>query len=167
MTLQDRINGLKPYFRGVEMYNDALIVKMQYPTKWKEYGSLDDKIRTARSEEEPNLVYYYADSNISSYDDIFNLIEETIRVNQEMKLKLELLRDKFEELKEIFSDKPYDILKTLEFSFKEPLKTKGKRKYTKRKKAVQNAQECVTEASIDAASNSTSNDSTKSEVSDE
>lgn len=146
------------------MYNDALIVKMQYPTKWKEYGSLDDKIRTARSEEEPNLVYYYADSNISSYDDIFNLIEETIRVNQEMKLKLELLKDKFEELKEIFSDKPYEVLKTLEFSFKEPLKTKGKRKYTKRKKVAQNAQECVIEEHADAASNPTSNNNTESEA---
>ena len=146
------------------MYNEALIVKMQYTTKWKEYGSLDDKIRTARSEEEPNLVYYYADSNISSYDDIFNLIEETIRVNQEMKLKLELLKDKFEELKEIFSDKPYEVLKTLEFSFKEPLKTKGKRKYTKRKKVAQNAQECVIEEHADAASNPTSNNNTESEA---
>lgn len=140
-NLQDKINALKPYFRGIEMFNDALIVKMQYPPKWKSYGTTDERIKTANDERDPNLVYYYGDSNNTSYEEIFALIEETVKVNQDMKLKLALLKEKFDELKELFSSKSYEELKTLEFHFQEP--KKAKRRYTKRKKAAESANEDV------------------------
>lgn len=132
-NLQDKINALKPYFRGIEMFNEALIVKMQYPPKWKSYGTVDERIKTANDEHDPSLVYYYGDSKNTSYEEMFMLIEETVKVNQDMKLKLALLKEKFDELKELFSSKSYDELKTLEFHFQTP--KKPKRRYTKRKKA--------------------------------
>jgi hypothetical protein len=140
-SLQDRMNDLKGYFRGIEMYNEALMVKVVMPANWKCYPSADGRIKVTPSDSDPNLTYYFANSNDTSYEDIFDLIEETIKANQDIVLKLKLLKDKVEELKEVFSTHSYEELKTLEFSFSEAKKEKHKRKYTKKKKEVDKPQE--------------------------
>ena len=132
-TLQERMESMRPYFKGIEMYNEALIVKVVFPNNWKAYDSQDGRIKVTPSESNPNESFYYANSENSSYDDIFDLIEETIKANQDIILKLELLKDKIEELKEAFSTHTYDELCSLSFSFK-----KGKRKYVKAEKVSQN-----------------------------
>lgn len=131
-SLQDRMNDMRPYFRGVEMYNEALMVKVVFPNKWKAYPSEDGRIKVAPSETDPNLTYYYADSNESTYEDMFDLIEETIKANKDIGLKLELLKDKVNELRELFQVTPYDELVNLRFVFEK--QEKPKRKYTKKKK---------------------------------
>lgn len=146
-TLQERMNALRPYFRGIEMYNEALMVKVEYPSNWKAYPSADDRIKVTPSEDpsNPNLTYYYADSNEATYDDILDLVEETVNANQEVVLKLKLLREKVEELKELFSNESYDALKTLTFSLQSPKRKRaGKRTRTK-DKASQEASERVVE----------------------
>ena len=140
-TLQERMNDMKPYFRGIEMYNDALIVRVMFPQKWKAYNSNDGRIKATPSETVANEYFYYADSNDTTYEDMFDLIEETIKANNDIVLKLKLLRDKVEELKELFSNHSYDELTTLKFVL-EPIKNeKPKRKYTKKKKEAEKAQE--------------------------
>ena len=124
---------MKPYFRGIEMYNDAIMVKIAYPSNWKYFPSEDGRINVTVGEDNPDLTYYYADSNNTTYEEIFDLVEETIKTNQDVILKLKLLKDKVEELKELFSNTEYEKLKTLKFSFEEPKKTKPKRKSTKKK----------------------------------
>lgn len=146
-TLQERMENMRPYFRGIEMYNDALLVKVVYPKNWKYYPSSDGKINVALSEDGTDVVFYYSDSKDSSYDDMFTLIEETIKVNNETILKLKLLKDKVEELKTLFSEKSYEELETLTFGFSAPKTEKPKRKYTKRKKAQENANEAPSEQS--------------------
>lgn len=133
-TLQERMSEMKPYFRGIEMYNEALMVKVIYPNKWKAYPSKDGRIKVTPSESDPNMTYYYADSNDTTYEDMFDLVEETIKANTDIILKLKLLRDKYEELKELFSEKTYDELTTLKFVFDDITGKKPKRKYTKKKK---------------------------------
>ena len=140
-TLQDRMNALKGYFRGIEMYNEALMVKVVMPANWKCYPSADGRIKVTPSDSDPNLTYYFANSNDTSYEDIFDLIEETIKANQDIVLKLKLLKDKVEELKELFSTHSYDELQKLEFAFPEGKKEKPKRKYTKKKKEAEKPQE--------------------------
>ena len=118
INLQDRMASMKPYFKGIEMYNEALIVKVVFPTNWKAYDSQDGKIKVTPSDTNPNESYYYASSEDTSYDDIFDLIEETIKANQDIILKLELLKKKIEELKEVFSSHSYDELCSLSFVLK-------------------------------------------------
>ena len=113
-TLQDRMNSVKPYFRGIEMYNEAIMVKVVYPKSWKAYPSDDGKIKVTLSDD-GTMTYYYADSNESTYDEIFDLIEQTVKTNQEVILKINLLKDKVVELKEIFQNKSYEELTTLKF----------------------------------------------------
>lgn len=140
-TLQDRMNDMKPYFRGIEMYNEAIMVKVVFPNKWKAYPSDDGRINVTPSDNDPNMTYYYADSNNTTYEDIFDLIEQTIKANQDILLKLQLLRDKGEELKELFSKLSYEELKTLKFVTEKVKEEKPKRKYTKKKKVTEKAQE--------------------------
>lgn len=145
--LQERMNDMQPYFRGMEMYNDAIMVKVMYPPKWRAYGSIDERIKVTPADDNPSLLYYYADSKLSTYDEIFDLIEETIKVNNEMKLKIELLKTKVEELKELFSNTPYEDLQYLKFSIEKPKKTRVRRKSTHKEKTSQSAPEQAREAS--------------------
>ena len=113
-TLQDRMNDMKPYFRGIEMYNEALMVKVVFPNNWKAYPSNDGRIKVTPSDD-GKLTYYYANSNDTTYDEMFNLVEETIKANKDIVLKLKLLKEKVEELKELFSHLTYEELQTLKF----------------------------------------------------
>jgi len=121
---------MKPYFRGIEMYNEAIMVKVAYPNKWKAYPSEDGRIKITPSDSDPNLTYYYADSKDTTYEEMFDLVEQTIKANQDIVLKLKLLRDKVEELKELFQNTSYDDLLNLQFV----VGKKPKRKYVKKNK---------------------------------
>jgi len=140
-TLQERMNDMKPYFRGIEMYNEALMVKVIYPNRWKAYPSADGRIKVTAGDNDKSLTYYYADSKDTTYEDMFDLIEETIRANNEIVLKLQLLKTKVEELKELFSQLPYDELKTIKFVTESVKTPKGRKKTTKKVKEAEKAQE--------------------------
>ena len=139
--LQDRMNDMKPYFRAIEVYNNALMVRVVFPSNWKVYPSANDVIKVTPSETNTNEVIYYADSNEATYEDIFDLIEETVKANQDIVLKLKLLKDKVEELKGLFSELTYEELSTLKFVTSKPKEAKPKRKYTKKKKVEEKPQE--------------------------
>ena len=140
-SLQDRMSDMKPYFRAIEVYNNALMVRVVFPSNWKVYDSSDGVIKVTPSETNANEVIYYADSAEATYEDMFDLVEETIKANQDIVSKLKLLKDKVEELKEMFSRLSYEELTTLKFVTDKPKETKPKRKYTKKKKADEKAAE--------------------------
>jgi hypothetical protein len=135
------MNDMKPYFRAIEVYNNALMVRVVFPSNWKVYASPDEVIKVTPSETNANEVIYYADSNEATYESIFDLVEETIKANQDIVLKLKLLREKVEELKEMFSRLPFEELKTLKFVTEKAKEVKPKRKYTKKKKEEEKAAE--------------------------
>ena len=139
-SLQERMNDMKPYFRGIEMYNEALMVKVVFPDRWKAYPSNDGRIKVTPSDD-GRLTYYYADSKDTTYEEMFDLVEETIKANNDIVLKMKLLREKGEELKELFSRLSYEELATLKFVTEKPKEAKPKRKYTKKKKEAEKAQE--------------------------
>ena len=140
-TLQSRMDEMKPYFRAIEVYNDALMVRVVLPSSWKIYPSADGKIKVTPSETNANEAIYYADCHEASYEDIFDLVEETIKNNRDIVSKLKLLKEKVEELKELFSTHSFEQLQTLRFEIGELEKAKPKRKYTKRKKVAENPKE--------------------------
>ena len=116
------------------MYNDALIVRVMYPSSWKTYDDERGKIKITKSEDGGEETFYYGDINETSYDEMFELVEQTIKANQEMTLKLELLRNKVDEMKEIFSEKTYEELQNLKFTFDKPKKNNKKKKITEENK---------------------------------
>ena len=140
-SLQQRMDEMKPYFRAIEVYNDALMVRVVMPSNWKIYPSADGKIKVTPSETNTNEAIYYADCHDASYEDIFDLVEETIKNNRDIVSKLKLLKEKVEELKELFSTHSFEELQTLRFELSEAKKEKPKRKYTKKKKEAEKAAE--------------------------
>lgn len=135
--LQDEIMKLGDYFRGIEYYNEALIVKVNFPQRWQVYASKDGNIKPAKSEKAVGEYYYYGNMNVVTLDDIFGVIKETIEANKDAELKIQLLNEKANELKELFKTNPYDKLLGLKFVLEEVKAEKPKRKYTKKKKKVE------------------------------
>jgi len=128
---------LGDYFRGIEYYNEALIVKVNFPQRWQVYPSKDGNIKPAKSEKAVGEYYYYGNMNVVTLDDIFGVIKETIEANKDAELKIQLLNEKANELKELFKTTPYDKLLGLKFVLEEVKAEKPKRKYTKKKKNVE------------------------------
>ena len=147
LQAEDYISKIGEYFEGIERYNDALIVRVKLPERWGTYPSSDERIKVAKSEEVPNEYYYYGSSNDVNLEDIFQLILETIQMNKDVLLKIELLKEKVQELKELFDTKPLDELKTLKFVTEKPKKAKAKRKYTRKKKVAENEEKQPTDES--------------------
>ena len=139
--LQNKIELIKPYFRSLETYNDALIIRVQFPPKWAVFPSDDGKIKAAPSDQKAYEYFYYGDSNKVSLDDIFDFIKETVEVNQSIEEKAKLLMQKTKELQELFETTPLETLKTLNFVMESIKKSKPKRKYTRRKKVQENVKE--------------------------
>ena len=132
--LQDEIMKLGDYFRGIEYFNDALIVKVNFPPRWQVYPSKDGNIKPAKSESNAGEYYYYGNMNKVSLDDIFGIIKETIDSNKDAELKIQLLNSKMAELEDVFRKNPYEKLLNLKFIIEEVKQEKPKRKYTKKKK---------------------------------
>ena len=139
--LQNKIELIKPYFRSLETYNAALLIRVQFPPKWAVFPSDDGKIKAAPSDQKAYEYFYYGDSNKISLDDIFDFIKETIEVNQSIEEKAKLLVEKTKELQELFETTPLEKLKTLNFVMEDIKKPKAKRKYTKRKKVQEDVKE--------------------------
>ena len=132
--LQDEIMKLGDYFRGIEYFNEALIVKVNFPPRWQVYPSIDGNIKPAKSDNTTGEYYYYGDMNKVSLDDIFALINETIEANKDAESKIHLLNEKVIELKELFKRETFEKLSNLKFVIEEPKQEKPKRKYTRKKK---------------------------------
>lgn len=147
--LQDKIELIKPYFKSLETYNEALIVRVQFPPKWAVFPSDDGKIKAANSESKAYEYFYYGDGSEVSLDAIFDFIKETVEVNQSLEEKAKLLVQRANELQELFEITPLEKLKTLKFVMEEPKKVKAKRKYTKTKKDAEKAKEVALSESTD------------------
>ena len=129
--LQDEILKLGEYFQSIEYYGKALIVKVKFPPKWSVFPSEDNEIKPATGDVE-GVYFYYGDSEKGvKLEDIFNLINKTIAMNKSVVLKIELLKTKIAELKELFANTSLEELKTLKFVFDKP---KKKRNYKRKNK---------------------------------
>ena len=120
MNIKERIERLGMYFNSmnVSAENNIIYVRVQFPKGWgcselTEYNfnvkSVTDKI--------PGYFYFFTNMEIG-FDKIFDAIEFNIRFNEEAQAKVSLLREKIEELKDIFENEDINVLKTLEFKYK-------------------------------------------------
>lgn len=143
MTLKENIELIKDYFRGIDYYNDALIVKASFPSQLTPIANEELGIKVTKSED--GLYYYYADKNKVEIEDIFSLIQNTVSVYEEARKKATLFKAKCEELKELFGVNSLERMETLYFAFSEPTikKVKEKRKYTRKKKEENNENEMI------------------------
>lgn len=161
--LQEEITKLGEYFRGIEYYNDAIIVKVIFPLRWQVYPSIDELIKPARSDQQQGMYFYYGDANKVTLDDIFGLIEETIYANKDAEQKIQLLNQKRAELDEVFKHETYERLLHLQFVINDPQKAenKQKRKYTRKKKQANTEQKNDTQEIVSEEVNADKNNDSK------
>ena len=141
MTLQEEILSIQDYFKSVEYFGKGIVVKVNFPPKWSVYPSNDGRIKVAPDENIPNVFFYFTDLSEGTLEEVFALIRETVEMNNEAVKKIKLMRDKIEELKELFASKSLDELSSLKFVFE----SKKKRKYNKKKEVKEPVEEVVVE----------------------
>lgn len=135
---------------GLEYY----MVTLTFGKRWKVQMPVEhyeQKVMCAKVREDGTYCYMSEISN--GLQPIFDLIDETIRYNEELEKKVELLKVKAEELKEIFATRSYDELVTLKFTIETPQETsapKTKRQPNSKKKTPQKPNTELTETKLRA-----------------
>lgn len=117
--IQERLNKLKPFVKGIRFVNTASVVDVQLKEGWS-IGD-NDKILVKRGKTDENYFMFYSEDPSVSFDDLLDYVEKTININVENEKKLELIKLKIEELKKHFESKPLSVLRTLKFEFDEVL----------------------------------------------
>jgi hypothetical protein len=115
--IQERLNKLKPYVKGMRFVNTTAVVDVQLKGNWNILDS--DKISVKKGKTEENYFMFFSEDESISFDDILDHVEKVINVNIENEKKLELIKIKIEELKRYFENKSLEVLKTLRFEFDE------------------------------------------------
>jgi len=134
---------------GVDYY----MVSLTYGKKWTvliptEHS--EQKVMCAKIKEDNT--YCYMTETRNGLEPVFALIDETIQYNEELEKKVELLKVKAEELKELFANCTYDKLLMLKFVIETPqnLSTqKNKRQPKQRKKTSQKPNLSPTETKLE------------------
>lgn len=133
MNIKERIERLGMYFHSMNVAaeNNIIYVRVQFPKGWgcSELTEYNFNVKSV-TDEIPGYFYFFANMEIG-FDKIFDAIEFNIQFNEEAQAKVSLLREKIEELKDIFENEDINVLKTLEFKYK-----KKKPKSIKVQKAV-------------------------------
>ena len=130
MNIKERINKLGMYFSSMNVAaeNNIIYVRVQFPKGWgcSELTEHNFNVKTVK-DEIPGYFYFFAELEIG-FEKVFDAIDFNIRFNEEAQIKVNLLREKIEELKNIFETEEIETLKTLEFKYK-----KKKEKIVKQK----------------------------------
>ena len=137
MNIKERIERLGIYFNSMNVAaeNNIIYVRVQFPKGWGCSELTEHNFNvTAVTDEIPGYFYFFANMEVG-FDKIFDAIEYNIQFNEEAQTKVTLLREKIEELKNIFENEDISVLKTLVFKYK---KKKVKTTATKRKVVEEN-----------------------------
>ena len=145
MNLQDKLISLSDYKIGFTMYDEKFLVSITYKDTWSVIKPEDKEITFMKDEKHDNIFYYTTPLNgdPQHLQHIFDTIDETIAYNKELEDKVVLFNEKIEEMQDLFSKKPIDELRTIEFTFKTPKRKTTKR--TNKKKAEKTSAETCSE----------------------
>lgn len=120
MDIKERIENIKEYFHSMNVAaeNGIIYVLVSFPKGWgcSELTEYNFNVKTVQ-DETPGYFYFFADLTVG-FDKVFDAIEYNITFNEEAQAKVSLLREKVEQLKDLFENEDIDTLKTLEFKYK-------------------------------------------------
>lgn len=155
MNIKERIERLGMYFHSMNVAaeNNIIYVRVQFPKGWgcSELTEYNFNVKSV-TDEIPGYFYFFANMEIG-FDKIFDAIEFNIQFNEEAQAKVSLLREKIEELKDIFENEDINVLRTLEFKYKKkkPKSIKSQKTVTEESKEIV---EPVSETPISEENNS-------------
>jgi hypothetical protein len=115
--IQNKINELKPYFRGIKLTDNYNIVEVNLKKSWLVPEDDEILVQSKDIKEKNGVTYNMFYSEDKTIDEIIEFIQvEVINYNIELEQKEELLRMKVEELKMVFETKSLDELNNLKFT---------------------------------------------------
>tara|TARA_R110000751_G_scaffold293531_1_gene401170 strand:+ start:1273 stop:1809 length:537 start_codon:yes stop_codon:yes gene_type:complete len=115
--IQNRLNKLKPYFKGLKIAENYRIVEVNLKNSWLIEENSHIEVQQKPIKESSNVLYNMFYSDTKSFDEILDFIEEkVIKPSLEIEEKERLLRVKVEELKRVFENKNLDELNNLKFT---------------------------------------------------
>lgn len=144
MGIKERIEKLGSFFISMNLSaeNNIIYVLVNFPKSWgcSEITEHNFNVKHVRNEI-PGQFYFFAKMEIG-FDKIFDAIEYNIAFNQDAEAKVNLLREKINELKDIFETEDIETLKTLEFKLKKK-KTKKKNANDEKDGCFENCAESI------------------------
>ena len=128
MNLQDRIKNISEYFIGMQMSTDDNIVyvRTRFPNNWVISDLLEDNFKVKGVQDKKNNTQFFFTDMNNGFDVVFDAIDFTIKMNLSALERLNLFKEKVNELKELFDNEDIEKLRRIEFTFKKNEK-KGKR----------------------------------------
>lgn len=116
--IQRRIADLKPYVMQMGFSGEYITVDATFKSKW--VLLTNDKIEHTPNNDGKSHKFY-ALNDVTDIDEVLDFIEDIIKYNIEREDKLILLKEKADELKQLFTDKSLEELKTLKFVIEAPV----------------------------------------------
>lgn len=140
MTMQDRINKISQYFKGMNVDSESGIIYLTiiFPEKWSVNPQLLNQfnVECTAMESIKGGYYFYTNFN-NGFDVLFDGVDCIINLNQQIQEKIDLLTAKINELKSLFQEFDISVLKTLKFVYKTK-KNKAPKKEKPEIKTVEN-----------------------------
>lgn len=118
MSIEKTLASLQPYVIGIRYLDGEPLIDAVFKEGWNVPD--DPKIKKIKGSEEMN--YFMLMSEVKDevgVDALLGFVDRTIKLNIEREKKHDLLKSKFNELKDIFKKNPLEKLKNLKFVFGE------------------------------------------------
>jgi hypothetical protein len=117
MNIQKTLDSLQPYVIGIRYLEGTPLVDVVFKEGWNVPD--DSKIKKIKGNDDMNYFMLLSEIPGVGLDELLGFVEKTIKLNIEREKKHDLLKVKFNELKEIFKKTSLDKLKNLKFTFAE------------------------------------------------
>jgi hypothetical protein len=117
MNIQKTLDSLQPYVIGIRYLEGTPLVDVVFKEGWNVPD--DPKIKKIKGNDDMNYFMLLSEIPGVGLDELLAFVEKTIKLNIEREKKHDLLKVKFNELKEVFKKTSLDKLKNLKFTFAE------------------------------------------------
>jgi hypothetical protein len=114
-NIQKTLDSLQPYVIGIRYLEGTPLVDAVFKEGWT--VPEDPKVKKVKGNDEMNYFMLFSEFEGIGLDELLAYVKKTIDINIEREKKHELLREKVNELKEVFKKNSLDKLKRLKFSF--------------------------------------------------
>jgi hypothetical protein len=116
-NLQKTLDALQPYVIGIRYVNGIPLVDVVFKDGWSVPNS--DIISKVKGSEEVNYHMIYSEKEGIGIDELLEFVDTTIKINVEREKKQELLKQKVNDLKELFKKTSLTKLINLRFTISE------------------------------------------------
>ena len=116
-NIQKTLDSLQPYVIGIRYLEGTPLVDAVFKEGWT--VPEDPKVKKVKGNDEMNYFMLFSEIEGIGLDELLAYVKKTIDINVEREKKHDLLKEKVNELKEVFKKNSLDKLKRLKFSFAE------------------------------------------------